>query len=93
MTSEQAGALQEKHSGTAWLTTIASLAVGACFFALWFWLLPSWLGFRVDMAGMARWRWIGAVPSVLGFARRYGAYGISDGRDTARRCRLLPQRD
>jgi len=42
--------------------------VGAGFFALWFWLLPSWLGFRVDTAGVARWRWIAAVPSVLGFA-------------------------
>jgi protein-S-isoprenylcysteine O-methyltransferase Ste14 len=42
--------------------------VGAGFFALWFWLLPRWLGFRVDTAGVARWRWIAAVPSVLGFA-------------------------
>jgi protein-S-isoprenylcysteine O-methyltransferase Ste14 len=41
------------------------MAVGAAFFALWFWLLPSWLGFHV---GVARWRWIAAVPSVLGFA-------------------------
>ena len=39
--------------------------MGAAFLALWFWLLPSWLGFRVDAA---RWRWIAAVPSVLGFA-------------------------
>jgi protein-S-isoprenylcysteine O-methyltransferase Ste14 len=42
--------------------------VGASFFALWFWLLPSWLGFRADVAGGARWRWIAAIPSVLGFA-------------------------
>jgi protein-S-isoprenylcysteine O-methyltransferase Ste14 len=42
--------------------------VGAAFFALWFWLLPSCLGFHVDTAGAARWRWIAAVPSVLGFA-------------------------
>jgi len=42
--------------------------VGALFFALWFWLLPSWLGFDVAAVGAARWRWIGAVPSVLGFA-------------------------
>jgi len=49
------------------LSTLASLLVGAGFFALWFWLLPGWLGVRVDMAG-ARWRWIAAVPSVLGFA-------------------------
>jgi protein-S-isoprenylcysteine O-methyltransferase Ste14 len=54
--------------GTHWLATVASLAVGAAFLALWFWLLPSWLGFNVDLAGGARWRWIAAVPSALGFA-------------------------
>jgi len=54
--------------GPQWPTTIASLIVGASFFALWFWLLPNWLGFRVDMARSARWRWIAALPSVLGFA-------------------------
>jgi protein-S-isoprenylcysteine O-methyltransferase Ste14 len=68
MTSGQAGASHLTNSGAHWLTTIASLAVGASFFALWFWLLPSWLGFRVDTSGAAGWRWIGAVPSVLGFA-------------------------
>lgn len=51
-----------------WLTAIASLAVGAGFFALWFWLLPQWLGFTVEAAGGARWRWVGAAPSLLGFA-------------------------
>ncbi|MBZ5719055.1 MAG: isoprenylcysteine carboxylmethyltransferase family protein [Acidobacteriia bacterium] len=51
-----------------WPTTAASLVVGAAFFALWFWLLPQWLGFRVETAGTARWRWLAAVPSVLGFA-------------------------
>jgi protein-S-isoprenylcysteine O-methyltransferase Ste14 len=51
-----------------WLTTLASLTVGGAFFALWFWLLPQWLGFRVEIAGAARWRWLAAVPSVLGFA-------------------------
>ncbi|MFZ0479888.1 MAG: isoprenylcysteine carboxylmethyltransferase family protein [Terriglobales bacterium] len=50
------------------LTTIASLIVGIGFFALWFWLLPSWLGLRADVARTASWRWIAAVPSVLGFA-------------------------
>jgi len=49
-----------------WPTAIASLAVGCAFFALWFWLLPSWLGFQAVTT--ARWRWIAAVPSVLGFA-------------------------
>jgi len=42
--------------------------VGAAFLAPWFWLLPIWLGFRVDLGGAARWRWIAAVPSALGFA-------------------------
>jgi len=51
-----------------WPTTIASLMVGAAFFALWFWLLPSWLGFSADTARTASWRWIAAIPSVLGFA-------------------------
>jgi protein-S-isoprenylcysteine O-methyltransferase Ste14 len=49
-------------------TTIASLLVGAAFLGLWFLLLPAWLGFKVDTAGAARWRWLAAVPSVLGFA-------------------------
>jgi protein-S-isoprenylcysteine O-methyltransferase Ste14 len=51
-----------------WLRAIISLAVGSGFFALWFWLLPQWLGFRVELAGAARWRWLAVVPSVLGFA-------------------------
>jgi len=51
-----------------WLTALASLVVGSAFFALWFWLLPQWLGFQVQMMGMSRWRWLAALPSVLGFA-------------------------
>lgn len=51
-----------------WPIAIASLAVGAAFFSLWFWLLPQWLGFTVAAAGAARWRWIAAVPSICGFA-------------------------
>jgi protein-S-isoprenylcysteine O-methyltransferase Ste14 len=51
-----------------WPAAIASLIVGAAFFALWFWLLPPWLGFRVDTTGATRWRWLAAVPSVVGFA-------------------------
>ena len=54
--------------GERFITVIASLAVGCAFFALWFWLLPSWLGFRVETAGVARWRSLAAIPSVLGFA-------------------------
>jgi protein-S-isoprenylcysteine O-methyltransferase Ste14 len=55
-------------SGPRWLTTLASLCVGALFFALWFWLLPAWLGFDVAAVGAAHWRWMGAAPSVLGFS-------------------------
>src|SRR5689334_23920572 len=51
-----------------WLNGMASLLVGGCFFALWFWLLPAWLGFRVETAGAERLRWLAAIPSVLGFA-------------------------
>jgi protein-S-isoprenylcysteine O-methyltransferase Ste14 len=51
-----------------WPAAVASLAVGAAFFALWCWLLPSWLGFHVSRAGAARWRWLLAAPAVLGFA-------------------------
>jgi protein-S-isoprenylcysteine O-methyltransferase Ste14 len=54
--------------GDRWATALASLAVGGAFFALWFWLLPQWLGFQVEAAVAARWRWLAAVPSVAGFA-------------------------
>ena len=54
--------------GYRWLTTAASLSVGAAFFGLWFWVLPGWLGFSLGMVGAERWRWLAAVPSVLGFA-------------------------
>ncbi len=48
-----------------WPAAVASLTVGVVFFALWFWLLPQWLGFQM---GAARWRRLAVVPSVLGFA-------------------------
>jgi protein-S-isoprenylcysteine O-methyltransferase Ste14 len=51
-----------------WPSVVASLAVGTAFFALWFWLLPGWLEFRVEAGGKASWRWLAAIPSVLGFA-------------------------
>lgn len=49
-----------------WLTVFASLSVGSVFFALWFWLLPGWLGFRESME--PGWRWLAAIPSILGFS-------------------------
>ena len=54
---------------TQWLSTLASLMVGTAFFALWFWLLPGWLGFRVDLA-RPRWRWI--VADILETYRKRG---------------------
>ena len=68
MTGEQSGRAPSVGGESQWLTAVASLAVGAAFFALWFWLLPQWLGFSVEMADAARWRWLAAVPSVLGFS-------------------------
>jgi protein-S-isoprenylcysteine O-methyltransferase Ste14 len=68
MAIAETGSARPKDGGTEWPTTIASLIVGTAFFALWFWLLPPWLGFRVDTARTAGWRWIAALPSVLGFA-------------------------
>ena len=68
MTSKRTESGGGPDRGAHWPATVASLAVGAAFFASWFWWLPPWLGFHVDTAGVARWRWIAAVPSVLGFA-------------------------
>jgi len=68
MADRQAGTMRNSDQGHHWVTAIASLAVGSAFFALWFWLLPSWLGFRVDPATVAPWRWIAVIPAVLGFA-------------------------
>jgi protein-S-isoprenylcysteine O-methyltransferase Ste14 len=42
--------------------------VGACFFALWFWLLPPWLGLRIGWDRLWPWRWIPAIISALGFS-------------------------
>jgi protein-S-isoprenylcysteine O-methyltransferase Ste14 len=54
--------------GEQWLSALAALTVGVAFFSLGFWLLPGWLGFRVELAGTGRWRWPAAIPSVVGFA-------------------------
>jgi protein-S-isoprenylcysteine O-methyltransferase Ste14 len=68
MTHGQLESIPAVAHGDRWPTAVASLAVGAAFFSLWFWLLPQWLGFHVEMAGAAHWRWLAALPSVLGFA-------------------------
>ena len=68
MTEEHSGNAPVVPAGERWPATVAALAVGTAFFGLWFWLLPQWLGFRVETAGGAHWRWLAAIPSVLGFA-------------------------
>lgn len=51
-----------------WPAVAASLTTGAGFLALWFWLLPRWMNLRVAVGRVPSWRWLGAVPCVLGFA-------------------------
>jgi protein-S-isoprenylcysteine O-methyltransferase Ste14 len=68
MTGGQSGSISAAGNSGRWPSAIGSLTVGCAFFALWFWLLPQRLGLHVEMAGAARWRWLAAVPSVLGFA-------------------------
>jgi hypothetical protein len=48
MLQGQSGGVSTVAHGDQYLTAAASLVVGGAFFALWFWLLPQWLGFRVD---------------------------------------------
>ena len=54
--------------GGSAVSLMASLLVGLAFIPLWFWLLPGWLGLRVETADAERWRWLATIPSVLGFA-------------------------
>jgi protein-S-isoprenylcysteine O-methyltransferase Ste14 len=68
MTHRQSRSVPAGAQGDGWSMAATSLAVGAAFFGLWFWLLPQWLGFRLETAGSANWRWLAALPSVLGFA-------------------------
>lgn len=56
---------------TRWLSALASLTIGALFFALWFWLLPPLLGFQIDNGGPAPLlflRRLAAIPAICGFA-------------------------
>jgi len=68
MTNPNSGNIPISSHEQHWPTTVAALAVGTAFFSLWFWLLPQWLGFQVELAGAAHWRWLAALPSVCGFA-------------------------
>lgn len=68
MTNPNSGNIPISSHEQHWPIAILALAVATAFFSLWFWLLPQWLGFQVEMAGAAHWRWLAALPSVLGFA-------------------------
>src|SRR5260370_20798374 len=85
MTGGQSGSIPAAGFSGRWASAIGSLAVGGPFFALWFWLLPQWLGLHVEMAGAARRPWLAAVPRGPGLA--CGPRSVSDfgwlGRGTA----------
>ena len=51
MANAQSSTAPSDGNSNRWLTTAASLVVGSAFFALWFWLLPQWLGFHVEISG------------------------------------------
>lgn len=65
MTNPNSGNIPMDSHEQHWPMAIAALAVGTAFFSLWFWLRMQWLGFRVEMAGAAHWRWLAALPSVI----------------------------
>lgn len=67
MTNPNSGNVSISSHEQHWPVAIAALAVGTAFFSLWFWLLPQWLGFHVE-EGAVHWRWLAALPSILGFA-------------------------
>jgi protein-S-isoprenylcysteine O-methyltransferase Ste14 len=51
-----------------WLTTLASLTAGAAFLSLWFLAPPALAGLGRESRRRPPWRWLAAIPSVLGFA-------------------------
>ena len=87
MTNPNSGNVPISSHEQHWPIALAALAVGTAFFSLWFWLLPQWLGFRLEMAGGAHWRWLAALPSVLGFAVAVRCVWDLAGRDTGLRRR------
>src|SRR6516165_8477158 len=93
MVNAQAGSMQHTDRGTRWVTAITSLMVGTAFFALWFWLLPSWLGFQTAGASALGWRWIAGSSRCSGSAWRCDACGTLDGQATEHPHRWLPQRN
>lgn len=68
ITEENTAAGAGPDGSARWPLAATSLVVGLLFLALWFWLLPPALGFRVEAMGSVGWRWVGVMPAVLGFA-------------------------
>jgi len=66
MANVEIGKAPEGADHTRWPGAVVSLLVGTAFLALWFWLLPRWLAFR--LADVTPWRWLGGIPSMAGFA-------------------------
>jgi len=65
MTQSRSGPVDDRVEHC--LSAAAALLVGLGFLALWFWLLPGWLGFRAETAGDSPWRWLGIIPAMIGF--------------------------
>ena len=65
--SRETEMLRHNDRGGRCLAGFLSLTVGLGFLALWFRLLPSWLDFRREVAGVVPWRWLAAMPCVSGF--------------------------
>jgi len=68
MAHGQSVAPASSNGDLRWPAALASLLVGSGFLALWFWLLPGWLGFRPNPPAAGDWRWLAAIPSAVGFA-------------------------
>ena len=63
----EGGPIRRGENDVQWVRAAGSMIVGAAFFALWFWLLPGWFGFRVEAIQAEPWRWLAAIPSIIGF--------------------------
>ncbi len=51
-----------------WLSAAVPLSWARCFLACGSGCCRDGSAFSVDLSGTARWRWLAAIPSVLGFA-------------------------
>ena len=60
MDHQNVKAAEKNDRSNPFLTTVASLLVGAAFLSLWFWLLPRWFHLDVNLSGVDAWRWIAA---------------------------------